>query len=335
MKISKKEKEQFLKETGISEESLKGYISRSKKKKTVSEVSYTLYSTSTYGKISNRFVKKLTDKLVVNYPSMFEPLYKSLRAAGINVLSSTYISMMFFSSFLAFIVVSVTASLLFKHPNIAVQVARGLMLGVTACAITWVAFYVYPGSVAKSREKAIKEDLPFMVINMAAIAGSGAKPISIFKTILSSEEYPGIKDEIKKIINYINLFGYDLPTALRGGGRHTRSVKFKDILDGIVNTTESGGDLKAYLTSVADETLNTYRLERKKAVEQIATYSDIYTTVLIAAPLLFFVTLAIIQTMGGQIGGISVATLATFGTYLAIPLLNIGFIVFLNAVQPK
>jgi len=56
---------------------------------------------------------------------------------------------------------------------------------------------------------------------------------------------------------------------------------------------------------------------------------------LIAAPLLFIVVLAIINTIGGQIGGFSVATLATFGTYGLIPLLNIGFIVFLTISQPE
>ena len=112
-------------------------------------------------------------------------------------------------------------------------------------------------------------------------------------------------------------------------------MRFKDVLDGIVNTITSGGDLKEYLNAMADEALTTYKLERQKAVEQIGTYSDIYTTILIAAPLLFFVTLAIIQTMGGELGGISVATISSFGTYLVIPLMNVGFIIFIDAVQPK
>ena len=45
---------------------------------------------------------------------------------------------------------------------------------------------------------------------MAAVAGSGAQPIAMFNLVLSSEEYKGIRDEIKKIVNYVNLFGYDI-----------------------------------------------------------------------------------------------------------------------------
>jgi len=334
--ISAGEKSKFLKDTNVDGDYLKDVML--KKKKGLSEeerVAYTLYSTSEYGKIANRFFEKYTVIITTKFSKELEGFYQSLRASGIKVLSKTYISMALFSAALAFVAVALLASLLYKAPSIAFQAIRGVLFGILAAGITGLVMYFYPSSAAKTRESAIKEDLPFVIINMAAVAGSGAKPISIFKTILSSKEYPGIRDEIKKIVNYVNLFGYDLSTALKAVARRTPSLKFKDLLDGIVNTIESGGDLKEYLNAMADEALTTYRLERQKAVEQIGTYSDIYTTVLIAAPLLFFVTLAIIQTMGGEIGGISVATLATFGTYLVIPILNVGFIIFIDAVQPK
>lgn len=334
--LGKLEKSRYMKEVNITKEQLKDVSLQKKSRKlAVERVPYTLYSTNEYGKYANRFFEKLTIGITSAYKQQLAGFYKALRASGIKVLSKTYISMIFLSSVIAFIAVALLASVFFSAPNIIIQVLRGIMLGVLAAGITAAVMYFYPSSVAKTRESAIKEDLPFVIINMAAVAGSGAKPISLFKTILSSEEYPGLRDEIKKIVNYVALFGYDLSTALRAVARDTPSLRFKDLLDGIVNTIESGGDLKEYLNAMADEALTTYRLERKKAVEQVGTYSDIYTTILIAAPLLFFVTLAIIQTMGGELGGMSVATLATFGTYLVIPMLNIGFIIFINAVQPK
>jgi len=73
----------------------------------------------------------------------------------------------------------------------------------------------------------------------------------------------------------------------------------------------------------------------KKYVESLSTYSDIYTGVLIAAPLLFIVTLAIINLLGGQISGLSVATISTIGAYIVLPVLNVMFILFLNIIQPE
>ena len=334
--LSGAQKTRYLREVNVSRDMLQDFVVK-KKKNILSpdEVAYTLYSTNAYGKYANRMFESLTLAVTVRFGKELQGFYKSLRISGIKVLSKTYISMMFLSAAIAFFAVTLLASAFYSAPNIIIQVIRGIMLGILGAGITLAIMYFYPASVAKAKESAIKADLPFVIINMAAVAGSGAKPISIFKTILSSDEYPGMKDEIKKIVNYVNLFGYDLSTALRAVARDTPSLKFKDVLDGIVNTITSGGDLKEYLNAMADEALTTYKLERQKAVEQIGTYSDIYTTILIAAPLLFFVTLAIIQTMGGEIGGVSVATISTFGTYLVIPLMNVGFIIFIDAVQPK
>lgn len=334
--LSVSQKSRYLEQVNITKDLLADFVAK-KKKNIVSEerVMYTLYSTNEYGKLANRFFAPLTLKLTTAFNKELQEFYRDMRASGIKVLSKTYISMIFLSAAIAFIAVTILASLFYSAPNIIIQILRGILLGLFGAGITAAVMYFYPSSVAKQKESAIKVDLPFVIINMAAVAGSGAKPISIFKTILASDEYPGLKDEIKKIVNYVNLFGYDLSTALRAVARDTPSVRFKDLLDGIVNTISSGGDLKEYLNAMADEALTTYKLERQKAVEQVGTYSDIYTTLCIAAPLLFFVTLAIIQTMGGEIGGVSVASIATIGTYGVIPLLNVGFIIFISAVQPK
>ncbi|MCG2719902.1 MAG: type II secretion system F family protein [Nanoarchaeota archaeon] len=336
-KLSSKKRKEFLKDINIEEGFLKNYMKKKTKTETkaLARVDYTLYETTAYGILSNRFFEKTTVSLTKNYPEAFTPLIKALKSSGIKILSKTYISMMLFSSLLVFILITLLTAIFFKLPVLLLQILRGFLLGALGTAVFGLIFYFYPSSMASTRERAIKTDLPFAIINMAGVAGSGGKPISIFKTLLTSDEYPGLRDEIKKIVNYVNLFGYDLSTALRAVARRTPSLRFKDLLDGIVNTIESGGDLKDYLQTMANEALSTYRLERQKAVESVSTYSDIYTTVLIAAPLLFFVTLAIIQTMGGEIGGLSVSTLATVGTYLVIPLLNVGFIIFLSVVQPN
>ena len=92
--------------------------------------------------------------------------------------------------------------------------------------------------------------------------------------------------------------------------------------------------LKEYLIAKADESMTRYQLDRKKYVETVATYSDIYIGVGIAGPLLFFVTLAIIQGLGGALMGMSVATIATVGTYAFLPLLNIVFIIIISLLQP-
>ncbi|MBI2142608.1 hypothetical protein HYU15_03945, partial [Candidatus Woesearchaeota archaeon] len=84
-----------------------------------------------------------------------------------------------------------------------------------------------------------------------------------------------------------------------------------------------------------DEATSTYQLERQRYNESISTYSDIYTGLLIAAPLFFVAALALVNLLGGTIGGLSVDTVMALGAYAAIPILNIAFLLFLQVNQPE
>ena len=344
----KKPKEEFkktqqaeLQALNISRRDIRKIIKRKDKVKGgAKDIKYTVYEQSAFGKLANTFFENLSLYLTKKIPSFYPQLKNSLKRAGIPIMSSTYVSIILFSSTLAFIGILIGAFIAlsmtsgFTLQNIAVSFVKAIGLAVVAFIVTALITYIYPNIVISSRKKAIKNDLPFLIIHMAAVAGSGAQPISLFNLVLDSGEYKGLEKEIKKIVNYVNLFGYDLTSALRAVAKTTPSVEFRELLTGIVSTLETGGDLKLYLNSKAEDALTTYKLDRKRYVESLQTYSDIYTSVLIAAPLLFIVTLAIINLLGGKVGPFDAKTLAMFGTFAAIPFLNIGFFIFLNLVQP-
>jgi pilus assembly protein TadC len=336
--ISKHTRKKYLKDIGASEETLERILhpKKKRKKKKYENVEYTIYRPSIYGKLANFFVEGVTFRLSHSHPKMFDNLYKTLRASDIRIFSKTYVSMTLFTSMMSFLIFLFTGIMVnfFLAMSLPFAIASSTILAIVLAIITATVFLTYPHIVAGSRRRMIKNDLPFVTIHMAAVAGSGAKPISMFKLIATSGEYKGVESEIKKILNYVNLFGYNISTALKTVASSTPSPRFRDLLTGMVATIESGGSLKSYLNSMAEDTMHTYRLERRKYVQTLSTYSDIYTGILIAAPLLFIVTLAIINLIGGDIGGISVANIALGGTYVILPFLNIAFLLFLNIIQP-
>ncbi len=332
-KVSKKK---LIDELHIDEEALARLYKKKKKKGDDLDVAFTVYVPSAFGAVANRtfggYAQHLTKK-----GATFEALADNVKVSGLNILSRTYVSMVLFGALLGAIgagllalvvmgALGVPPLMLIVGTVAAIIAGGGLVFGV---------MYAYPASESSRKSKAIKKDLPFAIIHMAAVAGSGAQPLAMFKLLLRSDEYKGLESEIKKIVNYVNLFGYDLSTALKNVSLRTPSKEWKELLNGIAATIESGGSLKAYLKSIADDTMATYRLERKKYVETLATYSDIYTGVLIAAPLLFMVALTIINMMGGTIAGISIATLAWGGTFVVLPVVNVLFYLFLNITQPE
>ena len=178
-------------------------------------------------------------------------------------------------------------------------------------------------------------NMPFGANHMAAVATSGVPPASMFELIAASKEYGEIGIEVKKIVDFINIFGYDLLTAIRTVAATTPSPQFKEFLEGMVSTIETGGDLDRYLRQEADQAALTYNLERQRYNETVSTYSDIYTGLLIAAPLFFVAALSLVNLLGGSIGGIGVDVVMSVGAYVVIPLLNIGFLAFLQFSQPE
>ena len=102
----------------------------------------------------------------------------------------------------------------------------------------------------------------------------------------------------------------------------------------MVSTVETGGDLDRYLRQEADQAALTYNLERQRYNETVSTYSDIYTGLLIAAPLFFVAAMALVNLLGGTLGGIGVDVVMAVGAYAVIPLLNIAFLIFLQVTQP-
>jgi len=182
-------KKKYLKELNVEPQLVKNFLKRQKSGQLKElEKDYVTYEPNEYGKISNVYVGKITNYLLKNYPSYFEKLFHDLKASGFKVLSKTYVSMLIFSTIISAIIIGLLASIFFSHPIIPLQILRGLLIGIVAGAATGASIYLYPSSVVSSKQSSMKAELPFVLIHMSAVAGSGAKPIAIFQTLLTSKD---------------------------------------------------------------------------------------------------------------------------------------------------
>ena len=267
-----------------------------------------VYKGSSLGLVANVTVRKISLFMVNNFPQFFGYLYSALRAANVKVLSNTYVNIMILVS-LAVIVgvffLLLIAFFIIGHPLIQV-VLRSIIFSIMAGLLSATIFYVYPFMKIRDRRRKTTTNLPFAINHMSAVATSGVPPATMFELIAESGEYEEVGIEVKKVVDFTNIFGYDLLTAIRAVSATTPSVPFKKFLDGLVSAIETGGDLVAYLQEQAAEAELTYRLERQRYNETVSTYSDIYTGVLIAAPLFFIAAMALVNMLGGSIGGIGV-----------------------------
>lgn len=267
------------------------------------------------------------------YSKSFEPLKKKINESGLKILSRTYVSMIFFISFLSYFISLPFVCLLLPLYSYSVFLTPIVSFGIAGLAFAFVYYYPYQKSFARKRN--LDFNLPFAINHMSAIATSGVPPKIIFKLLSEFGEYGEISKEASKIIRNVEVFGQDITTAIQSVASNVPSKDFKQLLYGILSTIKTGGNLKSYLQVKASEALFIYRIRREEHLQALSTYADFYTAVMIAAPLFLISILAIMNVVGGTIEGMTIGEIMNLGIYIVIPATNIAFILFIHFTQPE
>jgi len=123
---------------------------------------------------------------------------------------------------------------------------------------------------------------------MSAISGSMVEPSKIFSIINSTGEYPNISKEFTKLINETHVYGYNLVSAMRNLAFNSPSSKLAELFNGLASTISSGGDIQDFFEKRAQSLLFEYKIENEKHTKTAETFMDIYISVVIAAPMIFY-----------------------------------------------
>jgi flagellar protein FlaJ len=191
--------------------------------------------------------------------------------------------------------------------------------------------YIYPSMEKKSIEGKINSELPFAMIHMSAISGSMIDPIKVFSIMVTTKEYPNLEKEFNKLLNEINVYGYDLVTALKDLAMDSPSQKLADFFNGLATTITSGGSLFEYFGERAQSLLFDYKLENEKQIKTAETFMDIYISVVIAAPMILMLLLMMMKISGLGISlSTSMISLLVAG---GVGMVNVLFLVFLQVKQ--
>ncbi len=288
---------------------------------------------SLYKKISLVFFGSLVER----YIDSFRPLEPHIHNANMKILLKTWVSMLFFTTFLSFVA---SFTLIFVMLTYVIEVEfyvyvfSVIFFPVFVSSIVFIIFYLYPVQRENARKKSIENNLPFAITHMAAIASSGIPTEFMFELLTGFKEYGEIAEDSKLIMRNIKTFGMSSVDAMKDIAERTPSQEFREVLLGIVSTMESGGDLVEYLREMADKALFNYRIKREKYLKTLSTYADIYTALLVAAPLMMLSLLATMSIIGGSVMGLTISDLMILITWVVLPVMNVGFLAFIHMTYP-
>ncbi len=266
----------------------------------------------------------------------FRVLKPHLVSAGMGVLLKTWVCVIYLTALVVYIgaAVGFAVLLLLLGLDLVASLYIILFAPVLVAALVFLLFYLYPIQKSKSIERSIDNDLPFALAHMSAIASSGIPPEFMFDLLTGFKEYGPISKQAELIVRNIKTFGMSSVQAIDTVAKRTSSANFRQVLTGIVSTIEKGGDLVGYLKQMSEKALFDYRLKREKYLKTLAIYADIYTALLVAAPLMMLAVLGIMSIIGGNILGFTIQDIIFLITWVVLPLMNIVFIGFIHITYP-
>jgi len=246
----------------------------------------------------------------------------------LSVLISIFVGIVIATFFLFFKIGAMMPFITRLQGDFGLRLIRVIWIPVLAPILTFMVMYIFPGLEKTSSEDRINEELPFATIHMSAISGAMIDPSKIFAVLITTKEYPFIEKEFKKLLNEINIYGYDLVTALRHTAYNSPSKRLSELLNGLATTVNSGGYLPEFFEKRSQSLLFEYNLEKEKKTKAAETFMDIYISIVIAAPMILMVLLMMMKISGL---GISLSTsMITLIMVVSVTMINIVFLTFLQ-----
>lgn len=264
----------------------------------------------------------------------FGDLGANLRRGGIKIGLESYVSLAFFLpsiSFLSVLGTTLAVTFMLQVPAL-IGVLFAIGMSTLSAVFVFGIIYAYPALLAISRRKRLDLELPYVASHMSILAAAGIPPARMFKLLEDSVTTPQVASESNEIVRDVEVLGNDIITALEAERARSPSRVFSEVLEGLVATIRSGGNMKNFLLDTTRSMMDLRRVASKQMVESLASFAEIYVTLLVVFPLLIIVMFSVMAMIGGGLGGMSVTTLMIFVTYVIIPLCGIAVIVMLDSM---
>ncbi len=198
---------------------------------------------------------------------------------------------------------------------------------------TYYVGLVQPQLAARTRAKDIDAKLPYALNYLSTMANAGATPERMFASLARQDLYGQVASECAWIDRDVNLLGLDMVTALNKAMDRTPSVRFQDLLQGVITVLTSGGDLKQYLLAKGEQYLVEARQENQRFMDSMGVLAESFVVVVVAAPLFLMVILSVMTMFGGDPR--EILSLGYIMILVLLPLGQAGFAVMIKSSTPE
>jgi len=265
-------------------------------------------------------------------------LEKKIKSAGMTTHYEAYVcALVVLSTVMGILglVIGIVISLVVNLQPPAFATFLPIILGSALGQGTFAFMYYYPSLAMKGRISKINAELPYYIGYMSTLSASGLTVEGVFKELAKEDAKEEIVKDAKFIIRNLELLGQDILTALKELVERTPAGPYAELLEGLISTTESGGNLKSYFIATAKVQMEEKKMLLQKMTASLGIVAELYTILLIVFPLLSIIMLSIMAIMTPKLAGFSLLTLMMLLTYAFVPFLGVMMLVLIDSMVPK
>ena len=219
--------------------------------------------------------------------------------------------------------------------GLVLSILLALILSSVGGLVTLFAFLYYPSYRIKSRAASIEAGLVYTIGFMSALANAGMDVTRIIEKTIEVEDNKDIKRELLLLLRDIKILGIDVVTAINNAIKRSASRSFEEYLEGVRETVLISGDLREYISFVMNRLIEDKRRSLMDIVNSLSFISEIYITLMVAAPMIFTILFSLMSILGGGIMGINPLLLLIFYTFIMVPLSSLAVIIIIDAWLSK
>jgi flagellar protein FlaJ len=267
------------------------------------------------------------------YVEYFEGLAPVLKRSDIDISLRNYVSVIFFTS----ISLSVSVflfSFFFTLFTIGLSgIFLSLALTFAVATLSLIGLYIYPSYRRRQAAESINDNLPFAIMYLSTLAGTGAPVSELFSSLAEEHHYGKISAEAQKIHTDIEILGLDPSEALRNAAMRSPSEELEDILWEMNHIILTGGTMRDFLTERADAQMEKYLRRVEEFSEKLGLYVQMYIILVIVGSIIFTAMGVVMGTIAGVEANI-IVLIQVGALFLGLPLISAFFIVMIDSIMP-
>ncbi len=255
---------------------------------------------------------------------------EDIKKAWLNLTPDEYSSAMFFISIILSTLSAEISAILFIFMHIPwYTVPLGF---IAVFFISNGVLRIYPTFLISEVSSSLSQRLPYLVIEMAALADTGMTIERIFEHLVELEPDKYTKKVLNFIVRNIKVFGMDIAQSLDETIRRSPSRDFAEFILSLKGALLAGSEARHFLAEYSQKVMIDKKINLRYLIERLNIVAEAFTTLFVVLPSILLIMILLFTMISFKS---SYYIFFLLIIYVLIPLMGVIFIMLLEAVRPR